>query len=403
MPFTRRILHYSPGPANFVGELTDRTATGAWFELHRQRGCGDGEVVVLDNDCSETDVAVGDWIVFENGAGNRWYQGRVIDRRRVGTTAVLLKLSGMATQLDEVFPGGFGRGVADGIPPHRYAMTDEFLFDPDHLDETVDSVDQAVAVVRKVVTQYIVSNTDIVHSPSLIEDPLTTSAIRSLTFRGEEPVSKLLYDLAMRADDASWGVDSAGQFFFLKPPTAVLTTFQQGTDVVSVSAIERRDLVFNRLSLTGGHIYSQPPISGDPVRAFSRWRGHYIQPDSRAIFGDRPIAISLPWVRTQVDSREFAREFFRKYSQLANSYLVETAGTTTLPVPWQGLVRLRDQNGVELYSGLLESIRIQFDNTPRFRLQLGPIDPRSVWPQPLTNERWPVNTVAVAGGLISSG
>ena len=48
MPFTRRILHYSPGPANFVGELTDRAATGAGFELHRQRGCGDGEVGGLE-------------------------------------------------------------------------------------------------------------------------------------------------------------------------------------------------------------------------------------------------------------------------------------------------------------------------------------------------------------------
>ena len=49
MSFARRFLHYSPGPSDFVGELSDRVTGGAWFELRRRGGCGSGEFSLRDN------------------------------------------------------------------------------------------------------------------------------------------------------------------------------------------------------------------------------------------------------------------------------------------------------------------------------------------------------------------
>ena len=117
MAFTRRFLHYSPGPTDLVGEIECRAVKDAWFELHRQGGCGKGELHLLDEFSSQNAVEIGDWIAFEYETGTRWYFGQVKRRSNSIPSGVSLKLEGMGSQLDDVFPGGFARGVADGVPP----------------------------------------------------------------------------------------------------------------------------------------------------------------------------------------------------------------------------------------------------------------------------------------------
>lgn len=398
MPFTRRFLHYSPGPNDFVGELECRVVRGARFELHRRGGCGNGEITLLDD---ATDVARGDWIVFEYSAGDRWYQGQVIDRRLLQPNGARLKLAGMGRQLQDVFPGGFGTGVADGVPPRRYSQSDLFPDDPDHADDVVDAVNDPSDVVRLIGQQFIAPGTDVTIVPARIESPWNGSIVSSLKFRGEEPVDAILRDLAMRIGNGSWGVDAGGQFFFLRQRSNLLATFQKGADLVSLTRAQRHDLLFNRIQLTGGFVYGPPVGVGDSPRSISRWRGHFIVPQSRASYGQRPFAVTLPWVRTQADSIEFPREFFRVYSQPVDAFVAEVADQSALLKPWEGFVRLRDVNGSDLYDGLFETIRVQFDEAPRFRLELGPADPRTIWPQPAVRERSPVPVTAVAGALIS--
>src|SRR6185369_5176354 len=117
----RRILHYSPGPTDFQAEIADRAIAGCWFELRRQGGCGAGELILLDEFPDRDHIAVGDWIACEFAADDRWYLGRVIRRVARTPAVVTLTLQGMSGELDDVFPGGFGRTVADNVPPHRYA------------------------------------------------------------------------------------------------------------------------------------------------------------------------------------------------------------------------------------------------------------------------------------------
>lgn len=400
MAYTRRILHHSPGPADLVGLIDDcRVPAGVWFELNRQGGCGDGELTLLEPESSGDEVHVGDWISFEYDVDDRWYLGRVQNRRSIGRGAERLTLAGMGRQLDDVFPGGFGSGVADGVPPHRYAATDLFSFDPDYSGETVDSVDDPADVVRLIVQQYVEPNSNVVYDSNLVDDPANGAAVASLKLRGEESAAAVLRDLALRSGGFSWGVNAAGKFFFLQPQSTLLATFQEGVDVVSLTETVRRDLVFNRLLLTGGYIYGDPSSFAASPPLLFRWRGHYLQPASRAAHGDRKFAASLPWIRTQDDSREFAREFLRTYAEPSPAYRIEVANQSALPLPWDGELRLKNAAGETLFTGRFERVRVQFDHSPRLQLELGPGDPRELWPEPPHDEDHPIGGPnAGAGG-----
>jgi len=116
MPFARRFLHYSPGPTDLVGEIECRAVGGAWFELNNHGGCGDGELSLLDTFTNQSAIDIGDWIAFEYDTGDRWYLGQVRERQLRIPSGVKLKLKGMGSQLEEVYPGGFASTKADGIP-----------------------------------------------------------------------------------------------------------------------------------------------------------------------------------------------------------------------------------------------------------------------------------------------
>ncbi|GAB4160161.1 MAG: hypothetical protein Tsb009_37470 [Planctomycetaceae bacterium] len=390
MAFTRRFLHYSPGPADFVAEIECRSVGNAWFELHRQGGCGAGELTLLDEFTSQTDIAIGDWIAFEYNSGTRWYLGQVTHRSRQIPAGMRIRLQGMSSQLDDVFPGGYSRNVADGVPPHRYGKTDLFSHDPDYSDESVDLLSDPAELITKLMQQYVVPKTDITLDTNLIESPLVATVLNSLKFRGEESVREILDDMAVRSRGASWGVDENGVFYFLKPRTNLLASYRVGRDLLSLDEFHDRSLIFNRVHLLGGNIYRAPETTSETPCCYYRWQGHYLQPASRTKYGDRQIEITVPWIRTAHDSREFAREFFRMYSEPLTRFLIEVGNPTTIPMPWDGQICIEDQNGTELISDYVETIRVHFDQAPSFRFMLGPGDPRERWPARLQNDRWPI-------------
>lgn len=397
--FQRRILHHGSNPHATPVLLQERAVSGCWFELHRRGGCGAGEVVLSDEFPDRRLIDIGDWISFEAAPGDRWYLGRVEERHATSPAAVRLRLEGMGVELSEVFPGGFASDV-DGVPPHRFAATDLFPHDPDRGLELVDSVDSADALVRLLLERYVVPATHIISDPSLIEPPLHPAPVSSLKFRGEESVTAIIKELGLRAQ-AAWGVDARGQFFFLRQMPTVLKVWREGRDLTSLSETRDRELLFNRVLLTGDYVYDHPDATDDLARRSYRWRGNYTQPESRAEFGDRRIRLWVPWLRTAVDSLAFVREFFRIYAQPAARFQIETAPQASLPLPWHGVVRLEDRHGEVLFVGPIESVRIDFDHAPRFRLELGPEDPRHLWPEPPHDERWELPNGGQPGGPVS--
>jgi len=401
MAFQRRILHHGANPSA-VPQLISLTALrSCWFELHRQGGCGAGELVLSDEFEFRGQIELGDWISLEVESGERWYLGRVEERTAEVPARVRLRLEGMAAELNQVFPGGFG-SLADGKKPHRYAATDQFPHDPDRAEETADFVASAEDIVRLLLTQYVTAAGHIQYVPDQIEPPLQSSPVTSLKVRGEESVWSLMKDLALRAQSASWGVDANGQFYFLQPRSTLLATYQEQRDLTVLTETRDVEYLFNRLLLTGDYVYDQELASEDVARKVYRWRGNFYEPVSRGQYGDRRLKVWLPWIRTQSDSLAFAREFFRAYAQPGNRYFIETTAQTFLPRPWLGEVRLQTRAGVELARTRVETIRVLFDHAPRFRMELGPEDPRNLWPEPPQDERWELPSRNVpAGGIVS--
>jgi len=314
----------------------------------------------------------------------------VEERTAKSPAQVSFRLQGMGVELGEVFPGGFEPDRADGVPPHRYARTDLFPNDPDYSWETVDAVSQPHEFVELLMQQYVVPRTNITLDASLIESPGDTEGVTSAKFRGEESVRSIVKEQAFRAFHASWGVGADGKFFFLRKRDAVLATFREGTDISLLEESRDRDLLFNRVSLTGGYVYDEQLGSDIAMRGFYRWRGNYIQPASRDRHGERRIRIWIPWIRTDSDSRQFVKEFFRVYAQPTSRYLVEVDHQSTMLLPWGGRIRLLDRSGNEIIRAMVETIRVQFDHAPRFRMELGPEDPHSYWPEPPHDERWEI-------------
>ncbi len=392
----RRILHYSETPTNYTGDLSDRAILGAWFELHRQGGCGAGEVRLHDAFADRETIAVGDWLAFEYGSGNRWYLGRVNSREATSPAVVAFRLEGMTAQLDNVFPGGFGAS-ANGIAPHRFAQTDLFSLDPDHSAETIDSVSGPADVVRVLVQDYVTPNTDILYDADRIDEPANAANVTSLKIRGAESVTSLLQDLATRARGANWGVDETGTFFFEPAPTTPAAIWQEGRDITKLEETLDRRFLFNRMILTGDRIYA---ADSNGTQSSYRWQAHYVQPQSRSSYGERSIRVSVPWIRTANDSRAFAREFFRLYAEPTPKILLETSSQDTLFRPWTGTVRVENQGGEELMTAVAETVRVLFDHSPRFRFELGPTDPRTFWSKLGHDKReeLPRNPVSGFGG-----
>ena len=383
---TRRVLHHGPTPQGTPVQLSDRAINGCWFELHRQGGCGAGELILQREFGERRAIEIGDWISCEGAVGHRWYLGRVEECRYQYPGLVRLRLAGMSIELNEVFPGGFGTSPVDQ-QPQRYGATDLFSNDPDRNWEAAHPVSTIDGFVRLLMQHHVVNKTHISYVPSLIET--TRSPVQALTakFRGEESLRSVLKDLALRAQ-ASWGVDAFGRFFFLRRRISVQTTFRLGRDLVSLEESRDRELLFNRLLLTGDYIYDQRENSGQIARRVFRWRANYYEPGSCQTFGNRRLRLWVPWIRTQSDSISFARELFRIYSQPTPRYSIESVPSENLIVPWEGTVSIEDASGALLVTGVVEKVRVLFDHAPRFRLEVGHEDPREQWPEPPQDERW---------------
>lgn len=382
MTFTRRILNHGNDPAG-AGSLIDaRAIQGCWFELSRTGGCGPGEVALRDNFPDRDQIDIGDWLSFEHHTGARWYLGRVEERRADSPAVVTFRLEGPAIELNEVFPGGF---AGEGIPS-RLGATDLFSFDPDRSFESWLTESFLHDAVTWLLDQWIVPRTHILHDPAAIENEPTPTTIQSYKWRGEESVRSILKELALLAGGASWGVDADRTAFFLQRRGNVLAEFQEGQNLTALHETRTRDFIYNRILLTGDYIYPESLAAGRPWRA--RW--NFVQFDSRAAHGERRIRLWVPWIRSDADALNFAREFFRVYAEPTTRYELHTLRRDTLLLPWLGRVRLKDRAGDEIVAEQIDKLRVLFDHAPRFEITLGPPDPHTLWPEPPQDERWEI-------------
>lgn len=396
--YERRILHHGPDPAATPTDISGRVVEGCWFELHRQGGCGAGELSLRDDFRDRNAIQIGDWISCEYAAGERWYLGRVEQRTATSPAGVQLRLEGMGIELNEVFPGGFA-GNSDDVPPHRFGRTDLFSNDPDYPAETFDSAADVTEFIHLLLQRYVLPATHIQYTAGLVESPVDSAGLASVKFRGEETARTIIKEIAVAARGAAWGVNASGTLFFLRPRSEAISVLREGRDLTSLTESRDRELLFNRLLLTGDYIYDAGETGWIARRAY-RFRGNYVQPDSRTLNGLRRIRLWIPWIRTQEDALLFAREFFRTYAGPTSRFELETAGRSTLLLPWTGRVQLEDRNGTVMAVSALETVRVLFDHVPRFQMELGPSDPHALWPEPPHDERWELPRSQRAGGRV---
>ncbi|HBN75195.1 MAG TPA: hypothetical protein DD473_05135 [Planctomycetaceae bacterium] len=387
MGYQRLILHYGYDPEDFIGVLSQGAVKRCWFELDRLGGCGAGELRLNEGFLNRDAIEPGHWIAFEYSTGERWYLGRVEDVESESPAGLRIRLEGPAIQLNEVFPGAF-TAKSEGVKPHRYGRTDQFDQDPDYEQESQDYVVNSAELIRKMIEQYVVGKTNIIYDPDLVETGPLANDVTTMKFRGEESVRSVIKDLALRARNATWGVDAERRFFFRQLRDDVLAEYREHRDLTKLQASRSRELLFNRVMLTGDYVYDLRDYSSQLARRSYRWRGNYRQPTSIDQHGERRIRIWVPWIRTAEDSRSFVSEFFRIYSQPVTRFSLQTKPQSVLPLPWGGCVRLKDRNLSDLEECPAEKIRVLFDHAPQFQIALGPGDPRELWPEPPHDERW---------------
>lgn len=380
--------------------MHDRALTGCWFELLRQGGCGDAEVLLQREFHERSAIEIGDWISIETDPEERCYLGRVEECRYQLPGLLRIRLTGMAIELNEIFPGGFQAGSSESRP-HRYGATDLFSNDPDRSWEVAYPTLSIEDLVHWLIRNHVEHRTHIQYVPSLIEAPIRLRGVQSLKFRGEESLRSILKDLALRVQ-ASWGVDPQGRFFFLQKRTAIQNTLQIAENLIACEEIRDRDMIFNRLLLTGDYVYDKRDLSGQIARRVFRWRANYFEPDSCSQYGNRRLRLWIPWIRTQADSLDFAREFFRTYAYPVARYSVETRPGGPMTVPWEGPLQLNNPAGEVLCVSETDKVRVFCDQAIRMRLQLGPEDPREQWPEPPHDERWEIpDHIPSYGGKVS--
>lgn len=385
----RVVLHHGLNPQSAGTPIEDRAVKGCWFEWHRQGGCGPGQLKLERSWAETADVQPGDWISIGPSTVERWYLGRVDEWRSDYPAGVVVTLAGMVDELNEIYPGGFGR---EGVAPQRYGQTDAFPYDPDHALQQYRPTQTVESLVDELVQQHVLPRTHVASADPASAGNVTR--VDSITMRGEESLRSLLKDLAVRAGGAAWGIDANARFFFQLNPADIVASYQLSDDVTRCAATRSRDILFNRLQITGDYIYDRLDGADDIAQRVYRFRQIHVRDTSLTQYGEHRIRLWLPWIRTDDDARRFAEAFFDLYAAPPTKYLIDAVvDPAQPPMPWLGRVELLDEAGQRVADGVPSVVRIQFDEWPTARLEIGPEDPRRLWPEPPEDDRYELPTV----------
>ncbi|ODA30020.1 hypothetical protein [Planctopirus hydrillae] len=378
----RNIFLHAGSPSAAPLLIDQRLVSNCWFEWLRQGGCGPGELecnLPLDSPL----FAPGDFVSIEDQLGTRWYLGRIEEHLTRWPNRAIIRLEGLAIELGEVFPGGFANNEIDTPDPYRLGLTEGgFSFDPDYGNESFAFASRPEDVVRKLLELEEIAGTQIAFPPEEITHTATPVPLESFKFHGEESLRSIFKDLALRAGNAPWGVDEMGRFFF-RAGQEFTTQAIPRTSIIQLEHSRSLDQIFNRVLLTGAYLYL---ANGQPYR----WRGNYTEPTSRALYGERRIRLWVPWIRTAQDARGFLKEFFSQYAFPTGRLLVESVASSPWLPPWKARYQLEGFPASTGATWQADKLRIEFNETPVYRLELGPVDPRTLWPEPDHDERWPL-------------
>jgi hypothetical protein len=353
-------------------DSVDCVEPGAKFELLRQGGCGPGQFTINDRFPGNTyeDLNIGQYIRCRYRAvDDPVYLGRIEEITADSPSGVSLRTQGPMALLNEIQCGGFDS--EDLALPHLFAASEgRFLYDPDYNLQSYDFVDTVPGLIQKIWDRYVSLRTNIGLGTIFATVPVPFG---SSVFRGQENVSQIIRTAAMQQAGASYGVDANNEFFFIDRNTTELHTFQEGEHLTKLSKSLDKDLLFNRLIITGDYNY----FPNLPTK-FYRWVSAHASLSSINLYGARKLTLYVPWIRTWTDANAFASSFFDIYADPNTRYTASTIPQGGIMRPWDGTVGLLNRSGGDLIrSERFDRIEVTFDAAPHISFTTGPIGGRS--------------------------
>ncbi len=344
--------------------LPNEEVVDARCEFVRQGGCGSGSLL-LKGPFNSYNITPGMHVQFLYDSLTPWYIGRVEEVSPASPSGTSVRLFGWMTYLNDIQIGG--RGKNDSKDPVHYVHPDDadiFPSDPDKELQTKTEVETLTELLEDVVTNYVIPDTPIsfgsFDTPTDPED----NEFLSMIFRGEDSVSQLMRHVAVALGWSAWGVNESGVLFIKNMPTSTTLQFQEGVNVFNLVKNVDRSKMFNRLTLTGGPIFG---AADDP--GFYHYRVNAVHYPSILNYGEKKMSITVPWLRTNLDTYRFASKLLAEFGGPTTNYTFSVLGHEAIGVerpilPWLDRVSLLDANGVELTNGIPVNVQYSFNDTP---------------------------------------
>jgi len=350
------------------------TTTHVDFTLLRFRGCTGGSITFPKEFLLRATVpTLGQWLAVYRDS-ERLYVGKVTERAAALEGGVTCTLEGPITDLNTVRPGhdaprSYGAStIVDSDPTASITTRKYQAAIRDTILDMMDEYGEPGSVV-------VCNDNDIVAG---------LGNVSAFKVDGTQGLTDLLGDLVTRSGSVHpWGVNEWAELFVSDPNTAEFASYQAG---VRDAAIARADWgeslehVYNRVELTGGP-YWQTPAPGVSIRR--QWLTPHEELASIAEYGRRTYRPGVPGIRTTTDANNWAAWFLSVYAQPQPRYTVTVVDPTLFYRPYRdGRITLVDVDGTTLGTFDVESATYTSSGHELVQvLQVGPLDPRSYWPE----------------------
>jgi hypothetical protein len=179
-------------------------------------------------------------------------------------------------------------------------------------------------------------------------------------------------------------VNANNEFFFIDRNTTELHTFQEAQHLTKLSKNVDKDLLYNRLIITGDYVYF-PGLQ----QKFFRWVSTHASASSISLYGAKKIVLYCPWIRTFTDANSFADAFFDIYADPRTRYTAQTIAQGGVWNPWDGTLGLLSRSGSDLIRAeRFDRVEVTFDAAPYMNFTTGPEDLQ--WPIAPEPQRWEI-------------
>lgn len=236
-------------------------------------------------------------------------------------------------------------------------------------------------IVKSLLDNYIVPNTDIIYSASDIE--ATSFTPDSITFNGN--CLDAIQTLADITGTREWGVNSSRSMFFKARSSTSGLYFALGDKVTAFTSDDSFKDIVNRVIVQGGDVGGVPFTPSPTASAYNNT-------SSQTKYGRRDEIFQNSSILTDAVAQQFATSILAEKSDVirrGRCELVnyETQIETTLPIPLFELVARATLYGEKYYGTFLYSGRISYqvnrisyklssnDSTLTTQLELGQLRP----------------------------